>query len=115
MLVASLDAARPVNWVDIELTLASIVGFCLVGQIVGMPLSKTSTSGLRLARNQDSETVTDGTLIAEGWKRDETVTDGTLIAEGWKRDETVTDGTLIAEGWKRDETVTDGTLIAEGW
>ncbi|TGO22268.1 hypothetical protein BPAE_0175g00120 [Botrytis paeoniae] len=96
-------------------TLTSLAGFFLVGQIVGMPLATTSISGPQFARNQNSETVTDGTLIAEGWKRDETITDGTLIAEGWKRDETITDGTLIAEGWKRDETVTDGTLIAEGW
>ncbi|TGO31446.1 hypothetical protein BHYA_0782g00020 [Botrytis hyacinthi] len=64
-----------------------------------MPLATTSTSGLRSARNQNSETITDGSLIAEGWKREETVTDGTLIAEGWKREETITDGTLIAEGW----------------
>ncbi|KAF7906112.1 hypothetical protein EAF00_000391 [Botryotinia globosa] len=82
-----------------QLTLKSLVGFFLVGQIAAMPLATTSTSGPRLARNQNSETVTDGKLIAEGWKREETITDGTLIAEGWKREETITDGTLIAEGW----------------
>lgn len=104
-----------------QLSLLSMTILALASE--AFPISSTSflcnRTGTILMRVSDTlctrhEKVTDGTQIAEGWKRGETGTDGTQIAEGWKRSQVITDGTQIAEGWKRHQEGADGTQIAQG-